>query len=56
VKEQLETEALKIEIATGFGEEAVLLLDPREDDLASPAKKRRVEVRLPRTSPELSQQ
>jgi hypothetical protein len=46
---------LKVEIATGFGEEPALLLDPREDDPASLAKNRRVEVWLSRGRPEVSQ-
>jgi phosphate transport system substrate-binding protein len=55
IKEQLEAEGLKVEIATGFGEEPALLLDPREDDPASLAKNRRVEVWLSRGRPEVSQ-
>ncbi|MCX5871593.1 MAG: phosphate ABC transporter substrate-binding/OmpA family protein [Deltaproteobacteria bacterium] len=55
VKEQLEAEGLKVEIATGFGKEPSLLLDPREDEPASLAKNRRVEVWLCRVRPEVSQ-
>ena len=55
VKEQLEAEGLKVEIATGFGKEPSLLLDPREDEPASLAKNRRVEVWLYRIRPEVSQ-
>lgn len=55
VKKQLEADGLKVEIATGFGEEPALLLDPREDDPASLAKNRRVEVWLSRGRPEVSQ-
>lgn len=54
VKEQLESEGLKVEIATGFGEEPSLLLDPREDDPASLAKNRRVEVWILRKTSEVS--
>lgn len=55
VKEQLESEGIKVEIATGFGEEPSLLLDPREDDPASLAKNRRVEVWLEREGSEVTQ-
>jgi phosphate transport system substrate-binding protein len=55
IKEQLEAEGLKVDIATGFGEEPALLLDPREDDPASLEKNRRVEVWLSRGRPEVSQ-
>ncbi|MFH2122119.1 MAG: phosphate ABC transporter substrate-binding/OmpA family protein [Pseudomonadota bacterium] len=55
VKEQLEAEGLKVKIATGFGAIPSLLLDPREDEPASLAKNRRVEVWLYRARPELSQ-
>ncbi len=55
VKEQLEAEGLKVEIATGFGAIPSLLLDPREDEPASLAKNRRVEVWLYRVRPEVSQ-
>lgn len=48
VQAQLEEEGLKIETATGFGEEASLLLDPREGEAESLAKNRRVEVWLKR--------
>jgi len=55
IREQLEAQGLKVEIATGFGEEPSLLLDPREDDPASLAKNRRVEVWLSQGRPEVSQ-
>ncbi len=55
VKEQLEAEGLKVEVATGFGAIPSLLLDPREDEPASLAKNRRVEVWLYRARPEVSQ-
>ncbi|MBU0654899.1 MAG: phosphate ABC transporter substrate-binding/OmpA family protein [Gammaproteobacteria bacterium] len=48
VKDQLESEGLKVKTATGFGEELSLLLDPREEEPESLAKNRRVEVWLQR--------
>lgn len=48
VQQELEAEGLKIEMATGFGEEPSLLLDSREDDPESLATNRRVEVWLQR--------
>jgi phosphate transport system substrate-binding protein len=46
VKAELDAEGVKIETATGFGEDPSLLLDPREDEPESLAKNRRVEVWL----------
>ncbi|OQX05849.1 MAG: hypothetical protein BWK73_32470, partial [Thiothrix lacustris] len=51
VKDELMTEGIQIETATGFGEEPSLLLDPREDEPESLAKNRRVEVWLQRPAP-----
>jgi len=46
VKQELQDAGLRVDIATGFGAEPSLLLDAREDNNASLAKNRRVEVWL----------